>query len=65
MRMPGPYYDDNWDWLPSTRSSVEQKAEHAKRNAPARFFWESGVVLLVPLAGAAAIELILKIFRVY
>lgn len=64
MRMPGPYYDDGWDWLPSKRAEVSPRAA-ANENSPRRIAWELGLVLLVPLAGAGIVELVLTALRIY
>ena len=63
MRIPGPYSDDTWDWLP--RAAEEAKPEAAAANRPARILWELGVVLLFPLAGVALVDVVLTALHVY
>jgi len=58
MRIPGPYSDDTWEWLPRARDVA--KAKPAPDNSPSRVLFELGVVLLVPLAGAGGAGLVLK-----
>ena len=73
MRMPGPYIDDSWDWLPHTTEKADTgqtKAAYAVRkavndNSPGHVLCELGLVLLVPLAGAALVELVLGALQIY
>jgi hypothetical protein len=73
MRIPGPYFDDSWDWLPRSHETAEllrSKAAHrglskTNENSPGRVIAELSFVLLVPLAGAAVVELILLALRIY
>lgn len=63
MRIPGPYSDDTWDWLP--RESAEGKYVSNDNNKPARVAWEMGLALLVPLLGVGVVELVLSVLHVY
>jgi len=63
MRIPGPYSDDTWDWLPQSKTAAET-APPAK-NGVARVAWELGLVLMVPLVGAGVVELVLKTLAIY
>jgi len=60
MRIPGPYSDDTWDWLPREREGNERKFVSNDNNKPTRVFWEMGLALLVPLVGIGAVGLVLK-----
>ncbi|MGB8365859.1 MAG: hypothetical protein ACLQUZ_00325 [Rhizomicrobium sp.] len=71
--MRGPYIDDSWDWLPHTTEKADTgqtKAAYAGRkavndNSPGHVLRELGLVLLVPLAGAALVELVLGALQIY
>ena len=64
MRIPGPYSDDTWDWLPRERDIAQKKVKGAA-NSASRVAWEMGLALLVPLAGIGAVELVLNALHVY
>lgn len=63
MRIPGPYSDDTWQWLPD--AAEEPRADIAVANAPGRVLWEFGLVLFVPLAGAVVVGLVLGALNIY
>lgn len=65
MRMSGPYYEDRWDLFPQTQTAETEKSETVETNSPRRILWELGVVLMVPLSGAALVELVLHAVRIY
>jgi hypothetical protein len=64
MRIPGPYSDDTWDWLPRS-NGLDARAEPKATNRPAHVLWELGLVLLVPLAGVGIVDLVLNALHVY
>lgn len=63
MRLPGPFSDDTWDWLPHSEEARPSTATAA--NSASRVLWELGLVLCVPLAGAGLVELLLETLRIY
>ena len=65
MRIPGPYSDDTWQWLPDSRETGGIVQQASKDNSPARVLWELGLVLLIPLAGAGVVALALDLLRIY
>jgi hypothetical protein len=65
MRIPGPYSDDTWDWLPQDKSGSKTTHKPRGANSASRVAWEMGLALLVPLAGVGAVELVLNALHVY
>jgi hypothetical protein len=66
MRIPGPYSDDTWDWLPRERGANQRKfVSHNHNNKPSRVLWELGLALLVPVLGVGVVELVLSALHVY
>lgn len=59
MRVPGPFSDETWDFLPQGRRAAPPRPSRRNANAFPRVLWELGLVLLVPLAGAGAVEMVL------
>lgn len=65
MRIPGPYSDDTWQWLPDARNVRKPAPKASPDSSPVRVVWELGLVLLVPLCGAAVVGLALKALNIY
>ena len=65
MRIPGPYSDDTWQWLPDGGETGGIMQQASKDNSPVHVLWELGMVLLVPLAGAGVVALALDLLRIY
>ena len=66
MRIPGPYSDDTWDWLPRERGNSERRSvSPGNDNSPPRVLWEMGLALAVPLVGVGVVELVLNALHVY
>jgi hypothetical protein len=62
MRIPGPYSYDTWSWPPEGRKDDRVPKES---NRLPQVIWEMGIVLAVPLMGAALVELLLRSFGVH
>jgi hypothetical protein len=68
--MPAPFFDNGWNWTATMRRKAEAGQKKAARaadaeNSAGRIVWEVGLVLAVPLAGAALVDLVLSAFHVF
>jgi hypothetical protein len=68
--MPAPFFDNGWNWVATMRRKVETGRRKTTRaadaeNSAGRIVWEMGLVLAVPLAGAALLNLVLSALHVF
>jgi hypothetical protein len=65
MRIPGPFSDESWDLFPPAAKVEAERPARAERNSFGRVVWELGLVVAVPLMGAAVVEFALRALAVY
>jgi hypothetical protein len=70
MLAGGPWFDSAWEriaYLQQAQQRLEQAKPAARKaqNAPERVLWDLGILLAVPLTGAAFVCVVLNFLHVY
>lgn len=70
MLAGGPWFDSAWQRIAylehaRQRARPTEKIVDKRENAPERVLWEIGVLLAVPLLGAAFVGIVLNFLHIY